>query len=96
MSMAARAEAPAGRVAPHSGRLLLRMPPTLHSELARRSEAAGASLNQFIVDALGAASRGEPGPRPLPRSVRIALVVNSLLAAVAVAAAIAALLLASH
>lgn len=36
----------------HSGRLLLRMPGSLHADLARASEQAGVSLNGFINDAL--------------------------------------------
>ncbi len=48
----------------HSGRLLLRMPETLHRELARASERAGVSLNAYINDALAAAV----GRRPEPRS----------------------------
>jgi HicB family len=36
----------------HSGRLLLRMPQTLHAELARTAERENVSLNQFITDAL--------------------------------------------
>jgi predicted HicB family RNase H-like nuclease len=36
----------------HSGRLLLRMPQTLHAELARAAERERVSLNQFITDAL--------------------------------------------
>jgi predicted RNase H-like HicB family nuclease len=39
----------------YSGRLLLRMPRTLHAELTRASEREGVSLNQFITDALAAA-----------------------------------------
>jgi antitoxin HicB len=39
----------------HSGRLLLRMPRTLHAELTRVSEREGVSLNQFITDALAGA-----------------------------------------
>lgn len=39
----------------HSGRLLLRMPRTLHAELTRASEREGVSLNQFITDVLAAA-----------------------------------------
>lgn len=39
----------------HSGRLLLRMPKTLHADLTRASEREGVSLNQFITDALAAA-----------------------------------------
>lgn len=39
----------------HSGRLLLRMPRTLHAELTRASDREGVSLNQFITDVLAAA-----------------------------------------
>ena len=39
----------------HSGRLLLRMPQTLHAELARTAERENVSLNQFITDALAGA-----------------------------------------
>jgi antitoxin HicB len=39
----------------HSGRLLLRMPRTLHADLTRASEREGISLNQFITDVLAAA-----------------------------------------
>ena len=39
----------------YSGRLLLRMPRTLHAELTRASEREGVSLNQFITDVLAAA-----------------------------------------
>jgi antitoxin HicB len=39
----------------HSGRLLLRMPRTLHAELTRVAEREGVSLNQFITDALASA-----------------------------------------
>ena len=36
----------------HSGRLLLRMPRTLHAELAQAAEREGTSLNQLIVGLL--------------------------------------------
>jgi antitoxin HicB len=39
----------------HSGRLLLRMPKTLHADLTRASEREGVSLNQFITDTLAGA-----------------------------------------
>lgn len=39
----------------HSGRLLLRMPQTLHAELARAAEREKVSLNQFITDVLAGA-----------------------------------------
>jgi len=46
----------------HSGRLLLRMPRTLHAELTRASEREGVSLNQFITDVLAAAVVWRGGP----------------------------------
>jgi antitoxin HicB len=48
--------------ATHSGRLLLRMPRTLHADLTRASEREGVSLNQFITDVLASAIvwRGRP------------------------------------
>jgi antitoxin HicB len=45
----------------HSGRLLLRMPRTLHAELTRVADREGVSLNQFITDALSS-SVGWRGP----------------------------------
>ena len=44
----------AGRVRPTapSGRLLLRMPPDLHAELARAAERQGTSLNGLIISSL--------------------------------------------
>jgi antitoxin HicB len=46
----------------HSGRLLLRMPQTLHAELSRTAEREKVSLNQFITDVLaGAMGWRSPG-----------------------------------
>jgi len=87
----------------YSGRLLLRMPRTLHAELAQAAEREGTSLNQLIV---GLLSRSVGSPRPQDqqalrpssdpnvggsRGLRIALLVN--LAVVVLAAAIAVTLL---
>jgi predicted RNase H-like HicB family nuclease len=59
----------------HSGRLLLRMPRTLHADLTRASEREGVSLNQFITDVLASAvawrsgpGAGAPGTTPLSQS----------------------------
>ena len=41
-----------------SGRLVLRMPPSLHAELANAAERDSLSLNQFITNALSAAVEG--------------------------------------
>lgn len=48
-------EVPEPRTNGHSGRLLLRMPNSLHAELARRADQEGVSLNQFLVGALSGA-----------------------------------------
>jgi hypothetical protein len=49
-------EVPDPKSAPsYSGRLLLRMPQTLHAELARVAERERVSLNQFITDVLSGA-----------------------------------------
>lgn len=57
----------------HSGRLLLRMPRTLHADLTRVAEREGVSLNQFITDALASAVawRGGSPSRALPDTPRL-------------------------
>jgi predicted HicB family RNase H-like nuclease len=42
---------------PVSGRLLLRMPPDIHSEAANRARARGVSLNEWIIEAIRNAPR---------------------------------------
>jgi antitoxin HicB len=54
----------------YSGRLLLRMPQTLHAELARAAERERVSLNQFITDALSGALGWRSGAREAPRGTR--------------------------
>jgi hypothetical protein len=56
------------RAGGHSGRLLLRMPESLHAELARVSQREGVSLNGYITDVLAAAVRGDSRPRPASRA----------------------------
>lgn len=74
------------------------MPKTLHAELASRSDAEGISLNQFIVAALARAVSGdapESGPVVVSqreRSLRVALIVNAIVVAIAAATAIALLI----
>jgi RNA polymerase sigma-B factor len=85
----------------HSGRLLLRMPPSLHAELARAAKREGVSLNAFITGALSAvvswrSPDGDP-TAPAPdrgRFVRIAVLVDLVLVAIAAIAAIALLIVA--
>ena len=87
------------RESTHSGRLLLRMPRELHAQLAARADAAGSSLNQYIVETLtrgleGAAPAATGDPRRVPRSLRVALLVNALVVALAAATCVALLLVA--
>jgi antitoxin HicB len=58
----------------HSGRLLLRMPQTLHAELARTAEREKVSLNQFITDALA----GSLGWRTTGRKAQVTRPVRGL------------------
>ncbi len=48
----------------HSGRLLVRMPPTLHADLARVADGEKVSLNTLIVGILGGATAWPHGDRP--------------------------------
>lgn len=66
----------------HSGRLMLRMPHSLHAELARAAEREDVSLNQYITNTLSASlswRSGEkpaaPGPRWLPAAIVTNIVV---------------------
>ena len=86
----------------YSGRLLLRMPASLHEELARASDRDGVSLNQFITGVLASAvswrnetSGARPADEPAKRGGRrlaILLAVNLVLVGVAALAAIGFLL----
>jgi len=58
----------------HSGRLLLRMPQTLHAELARTAEREHVSLNQFITDVLA----GALGWRTTGRKAQVTRVVRGI------------------
>lgn len=89
---------PPGAAASHSGKLLVRMPRSLHAELVRASEREGTSLNAYIVAALAAsiawrrpAGAAEPAARPAGRALSRALAVN--LAVLLVVAAVALALL---
>jgi antitoxin HicB len=89
----------------HSGKLLVRMPATLHDELARAAEAEGVSLNQLITGVLASAVEWrstEGSPRtassssepPAPGEKRITrLVLAANLAVVSIAAILAIVLL---
>ena len=48
----------------YSGKVNLRMPRSLHRDLARRAEEEGVSLNQFMVVALTRAVGEEPSLSP--------------------------------
>jgi RNA polymerase sigma-B factor len=93
--------------ASHSGRLLVRMPQSLHAELARAAEREEVSLNQFITSSLAAAVHWRGGGDPpsaaeptadLPRrpagGTRKALMANLLLLVLIAVLAIAVLVVA--
>ena len=87
------------RAGSYSGRLLLRMPTSLHEELARASDRDGVSLNQFITGVLASAVgwRREDGteiapagePKLRSRRMTMLLVANLVLVGLAAIAAIA-------
>lgn len=87
---------PAEAMPRHSGKLLVRMPATLHDELAHAAECEGVSLNQLISGILASAVGWRSGNqsseatithRLLGRTTSILLIANLVL--VVVAAAIA-------
>jgi hypothetical protein len=84
------------RAGSYSGRLLLRMPRSLHEELARASDRDGVSLNQFITGVLASAVdwRRDDGTAPAgassrrrPRGLAGLLTLNLVLVGLAAAAA---------
>jgi antitoxin HicB len=95
----ARAAPPPGAAAAHSGKLLVRMPRSLHAEVFRAAEREGTSLNAYIVAALSASVAwrrpGESGSAPAPPpngGLSLALKANLVVLAVAAAVAIALLI----
>jgi hypothetical protein len=84
----------------HSGRLLLRMDPALHAELARVAEREGQSLNAYITGVLGdELGGGRPAPpdqatRVTGRLIRAAVIADLVLVAVAAVIAIVLLVIA--
>jgi predicted HicB family RNase H-like nuclease len=85
----------------HSGRLLLRMPQSLHEELAAAAEDEDVSLNQYITNALastvgwnregGDLEHREPAPRWLPAALVTNIVVVVIAGAVALVLLVVAL-----
>jgi hypothetical protein len=87
-----------------SGRLLLRMPPELHAEVAEQAERSRVSLNQFITTAVATAvgwgDEGNDGAEPADaarastsRAIKRALVLNLVVLTAAAGAAIALVVL---
>jgi RNA polymerase sigma-B factor len=72
--------------AAHSGRLMLRMPQSLHTELARAAEREEVSLNQFITNTLAASMRWhaeQESTPPPPRWLPAALLTNIVVVVIA-------------
>ena len=91
-----RPVSPSPKVA-YSGRILVRMPETLHDELARAAESERVSLNQFITNALSAAIGWQRSPdleRRAPRWLSAAIVTNIVIGVLAGIAAMILLLVA--
>jgi hypothetical protein len=88
------APAPENEANSHSGRLLLRMDPALHAELARAAERDGQSLNAYITGVLGGERPPDPGTRVAGRLIRAAVIADLVLVAVAATIAIALLVIA--
>jgi hypothetical protein len=81
----------------HSGRLLLRMPPELHSDLAQAAERHGTSLNAYITRVLTESRNGTPRRAPAgqpSKFLRYAVIADLVMVAIATAAAIALLIVA--
>ena len=76
----------------HSGRLMLRMPQSLHAELSKAAEREDVSLNQFITNTLAASlswhtTEEEPAPEgdsgPSPRWLPAAILTNIVVVVIA-------------
>jgi predicted HicB family RNase H-like nuclease len=76
---------------PRSGRLLLRLPRTLHTELAEAAQREGVPLNTYITGALAAAV-ADPERAAATRAHRRLLVINAVVVALAALAGVALLL----
>jgi antitoxin HicB len=77
-----------------SGKLLVRMPRTLHADLARAADLEGVSLNQLIVGALTSAvawRRATPETPARSRTLTIVLAANLAILVIAAAVAVVAL-----
>ena len=94
------AMAPAERTKPtddaqRSGRLLLRLSPALHNELAQAAERECTSLNAYITQVLSeSVSDDKPPPSGPSRFMRVAVIVDLVMVAVATVAAVALLIVA--
>ncbi|HJR95384.1 MAG TPA: toxin-antitoxin system HicB family antitoxin [Gaiellaceae bacterium] len=86
-----------GRSPSHSGKLLVRMPATLHDELARAAEREGVSLNQLITGVLASSvawrSAARADAEAVDRSRNLTRTVLAANFAVVVLAALVALAL---
>lgn len=83
--------------ASHSGRLMLRMPQSLHAELAEAAEREDVSLNQYITNTLSASlgwHASEQRPASTPRWLPAALVTNIVVVVIAGLVALVLLLVA--
>ena len=81
----------------HSGRLMLRMPQSLHAELAEAAQREEVSLNQFITNTLAASQHWHSDGRETqtqPQWMRAAIVTNIVVVVIAGAIALGLLIIA--
>jgi antitoxin HicB len=88
---------PPGAAAAHSGKLLVRMPRSLHAELFRAAEREGTSLNAYIVAALSSSvawrRSGQTGAESAAPGNGLSLALKANLVVLAIAAVVAIALL---
>jgi RNA polymerase sigma-B factor len=89
----ATAPPPAAKDIGRNGRLLLRLPRSLHHQLAQAAEREGVPLNTYITGTLAAAVADDDEPAPPPaRRARRLLVLNAVVIALAALTGVALLL----
>jgi RNA polymerase sigma-B factor len=83
------------RAGERSGRILVRVPPPMHEELAQTAEREGVSLNQYVTNVLGSALQAEHhGTPPVPRWLPAAIVTDIVMLTLFFVAAVILLLVA--
>jgi len=89
------APAPRRKAGERGGRILVRVPPPMHEELAQAAEREGVSLNAYLTNVLDSALHAERDETPRePRWLRAAIVTDLVVLTLVLVAAVTLLLLA--